>query len=231
MEKGRLFRSYKSGQARLNGYLEDYAYVIEGLLAVYEATFEFRFFKHARDLADTMITQFWDEHEGGFYFTSSDHEQLITRTKDYFDNATPSGNSVAVLALLKLAVLTEEHEYSRRAATILRSLRPAMSRYPSAFGYILRAMDFYLSEPKEIALVGALDSHEMRSFIKEIYAGYIPNKIVAASAPLDEAVASDIKLLVGRTSIDNKPTAYVCRNYVCLAPATSAEDLARRLNE
>src|SRR5262249_40658660 len=156
---------YKSGQAKLNAYLEDYAYVIEGLLAVYEATFDLGFFKQARVLADTMITQFWDDQEGGFYFTSADHEQLITRTKDYFDNATPSGNSVGALALLKLAILTEEHDYSRRAATILRALRAAMSRYPSAFGYVLRAMDFYLAEPKEIALIGVLDSHEMRSFV------------------------------------------------------------------
>ena len=231
MENGRLFRSYKSGQAKLNGYLEDYAYVIEGMLAVYEATFDLRFFKNARALADTMITHFWDDQEGGFYFTSSDHEELITRTKDYFDNATPSGNSVAALALLKLALLTEEHDYSRRAAIILRALRQTMSRYPSAFGYVLRAMDFYLAEPKEIALVGALDSHEIRSFVKEIYAGYIPNKVVAASEPLNEEAPSEIRLLAGRVAVDNKATAYVCRNYACLAPATSAEDLSLRLKE
>ena len=231
MENRRLFRSYKSGQAKLNGYLEDYAYVIEGLLAVYEATFDLRFFMNARALADIMITHFWDDQEGGFYFTSSDHEQLITKTKDYFDNATPSGNSVAALSLLKLALLTEEHDYSRRAATILRSLRPAMSRYPSAFGYVLRAMDFYLAEPKEIALLGALDSHEIRSFVKEIYSGYIPNKVVAACDPSNEEAASEIRLLAERIPVDRKATAYVCRNYVCLSPATSAEDLALRLKE
>ena len=128
MKDGRLLRTYKAGQSKLNGYLEDYAYVIEGLLAVYEATFELRFFTKARELADTMIARFWDEQESGFYFTSSDHEQLITRTKDYFDNATPSGNSVAVMALLKIGVLTQDQDYSRRAVAILRALRPAMSR-------------------------------------------------------------------------------------------------------
>src|SRR4030095_2643956 len=108
IKDGRLLRTYKAGQAKLNGYLEDYAYVIEGLLAVYEATFELKFFRQARELADTMIARFWDAQASGFYFTSSDHEELITRTKDYFDNATPSGNSVSAIALLKLGLLTHE---------------------------------------------------------------------------------------------------------------------------
>ena len=231
MRDGRLLRTYKAGQAKLNGYLEDYAYVIEGLLAVYEATFELKFFTQARELADTMIAQFWDEQDGGFYFTSSDHEELITRTKDYFDNATPSGNSVAATALLKLGLLTQEQEYSHHSATILRALRPAMSRYPSAFGYLLGALDFYLSEPKEIAIVGKLDSHEVRSFTEEVYSRYLPNKVVAACEPADERAASAIKLLVGRSAIEGKATAYVCRNYTCFEPATMVEELAARLEE
>lgn len=231
MRDGRLLRTYKSGHAKLNGYLEDYAYVIEGLLAVYESTFETRFFRQARALADTMIEKFWDEQDGGFYFTSSDHEALITRTKDYFDNATPSGNSTAAIALLKLGLLSQEQEYSRRAVHILRALRPAMSRYPSAFGYLLSALDFYLSEPKEIALIGKLDSHEVRSFVEEIYSRYLPNKVVAASDPGNEEAAPAIRLLAGRPAVDGQATAYVCRNYTCLEPATSVEDLSARLEE
>jgi len=231
MRNGRLLRTYRSGQAKLNAYLEDYAYVIEGLLAVYEATFERKFFTQARELADAMIAGFWDEADGGFYFTSSDHEELITRTKDYFDNATPSGNSVAAMALLKLGLLMQDQEYSRRAVTILRALRPAMTRYPSAFGYMLSAMDFYLSEPKEIAIVGKLDSHEVRSFGEEIHSRYLPNKVIAACEPGDETAALEIKLLAGRSAIDSKATAYVCRNYTCLLPATTVEEVAARLEE
>ena len=162
MRDGRLLRTYKDGQSKLNAYLEDYAYVIEGLIALYEATFELKYFDEARELADTMIAKFWDASEGGFFFTSDDHEELITRTKDYFDNATPSGNSVAALALLKLGLLTEEQDYQRFAAMILRTMRQAMSKYPSGFGYLLSALDFYLSEPKEIAIVGK-DSTRMKS--------------------------------------------------------------------
>ena len=231
LKDGRLLRTYKSGQAKLNGYLEDYAYVIEGLLAVYEATFELRFFTQARELADTMIAVFWDEQDGGFYFTSSDHEELLTRTKDYFDNATPSGNSVAAMTLLKLGLLTQEPDYSRRAVAILRALRSAITRYPSAFGYMLSALDFYLSEPKEIAFVGGIDSHEVRSFGEVVYSRYLPNKVVAACESGDDAAAAAIKLLMGRPAIDSKPTAYVCRNYTCLAPATTVEELTARLEE
>src|SRR6266404_2651852 len=223
MKDGRLLRTYKSGQAKLNGYLEDYAYVIEGLLAVYEATFELKFFTQARELADTMIAHFWDEQDGGFFFTSSDHEELITRTKDYFDNATPSGNSVAAVVLLKLGVLTSNRDYTNRAVTVLRAMRPAMSRYPSAFGYTLSALDFYLSEPKEIAMVGKLDSHEVRAFVEEVYSRYIPNKVVAAAEPNDERAASEIALLADRRAINGQATVYVCRNYTCLEPATTVE--------
>lgn len=231
IKDGRLLRTYKGGQAKLNGYLEDYAYVIEGLLAVYEATFELKFFKQARELADTMVARFWDAQGSGFYFTSSDHEELITRTKDYFDNATPSGNSVSAITLLKLGLLTQESEYTRCAVTMLRGLRSAMVRYPSAFGYMLCALDFYLSEPKEIAMVGKLDSHEVRSFVEEIYSRYIPNKVVAASEPGDDAAAAEIQLLAGRSAIEGKATAYVCRNYTCLEPGTTVEAFAARLEE
>ena len=228
---GRLLRTYKAGQSKLNGYLEDYAYVIEGMLALWEATFELRFFNQARELADRMIAQFWDEAEGGFYFTSADHEELITRTKDYFDNAVPSGNSVAAQALLKLFLLTQEHEYQRCAVAVLRSVRQAVAKYPSAFGYALCALDFYLSEPKEIAIVGPPDSHEVRLFIEEIYSRYLPNKVVAARAAEDEASAEAIGLLADRPMMDGKATVYVCRDYACLAPATTAEELASRLDE
>ena len=228
---GRLLRTYKSGQSKLNGYLEDYAYVIEGLLALYEATFELRFFNHARELADTMIAQFWDEADGGFYFTSTDHEELLTRTKDYFDNATPSGNSVAALALLKLFHLTQQQEYQRTALAVLRTVRQAVAKYPSGFGYALCALDFYLSEPKEIAIVGETDSHEVRLFIEEIYSRYLPNKVIAARAPQDEQSAEAIKLLEARPMVEGKSTAYVCRDYTCLAPATTVEELVARLDE
>ncbi|HLG15883.1 MAG TPA: thioredoxin domain-containing protein [Blastocatellia bacterium] len=227
----RVLRTFRDGQAKLNAYLEDYAYLIEGLLAVYEATFDLKYFVEARALADRMLERFWDEADSGFYFTSSDHERLITRTKDYLDNATPSGNSSAVLGLLKLGLLTHEQQYTRTAASILRATWQAMSRYPSAFGYLLCGLDFYLSEPKEIAIIGETNSHEFRLLLEAIYSRYLPNKVVAGSRSGDLAAADSIRLLAGRDEIGGAPAAYVCREYVCLAPAMSPEELAARLEE
>jgi uncharacterized protein len=231
MKDGRLLRTYKSGRSKLNGYLEDYAYVLEGMVALYEATFDLKYFDLAQSLAGAMISQFRDEASGGFFFTSNDHEELITRTKDYFDNAVPSGNSVAALALLKLGLLTGDHEYQLCAVSILRTMQHTMSRHPSAFGYLLSALDFYLSEPREIAIVGKLHSHEVRGFIREIYSNYLPNKVLAAAEPDDQRAMDKIKLLLGRTEVDGSAAAYVCRNYTCSLPATNIEELNDRLRE
>jgi uncharacterized protein YyaL (SSP411 family) len=228
---GRMLRTFKTGQARLNAYLEDYAYVAEGLLALYEATFELKYFEAARRLADQMLEHFWDDADGGFFFTSSDHEELITRTKDYFDNAVPSGNSVAALVLLKLTQLTGEQLYQQHAVTILRTMRQVVTRYPNAFGYLLCAIDTYLSDAKEVALIGKPESHEIRLFVEELYSRFLPNKVVAGCEPGDEGAAAAIKLLADKSLVDGQPAAYVCRNFSCLIPSTTAEDLAARLNE
>src|SRR4029450_5602096 len=139
-----FLHSFKDARARFNAYLDDYANVADGLLALYQLTFDERWLPPAESLAHIIIERFADEDHGGFYFTAVDHEELIARTKDFFDNATPSGNSVAAIVLLKLGLLTQEQDYSRCAVAILRALRPAMARYPSAFGYLLGALDFYL---------------------------------------------------------------------------------------
>jgi uncharacterized protein YyaL (SSP411 family) len=231
MKEGRLLRTHRGGQSKLNGYLDDYAYVIEGLLALYEATFDTVYFDQAQGLADTMIEQFWDKEEGGFFFTSSDHEELIARTKDFYDNATPGGNSVAAASFLKLSLLSADSIYQRDALTILRMLHQPMTRYPSGFGYLLCALDFYLSEAKEIAIIGEPDSHEVRSFVEEIYSRYMPDKVVSLARPGDEAAAESIKLLADRPAVEGRATVYVCRNYTCLAPATSVQELRERLSE
>lgn len=228
---GRLLRTYKDGKAKLNGYVEDYAYTIEGLIALYEATFELNYFNQAKSLADKMIELFWDDEEEGFFFTSSDHEELLTRTKDYFDNAIPSANSVAALVLQKLSILTADMSYQKYALSILRIAKQFMSRYPNAFGFMLCSLDFYLSEPKEIAIIGSADSHEIRLFIEEIYRRFIPNKVVAASESGKTPAAEIIKLLAEKTAVAGNPAVYVCRNFACLAPATTTEELSARLEE
>src|SRR5262249_50334662 len=174
--EGRLLRTYKDGQAKLNGYLEDYAFYSAALLSLYEATFELEWFSEARALADTMLEQFWDESIGGFYNTPREHEALVVRPRDFYDNAIPAGNSVAVEVLLRLALLTGEREYERRAVQVLRQLAPAMLQHPLAFGELIGALDFHLSGPREIALVGDPDAPDTRALLQVVNSDFLPNK-------------------------------------------------------
>src|SRR5262249_32483441 len=152
-ERGRIKRTYKDGRARLNAYLEDYAYLVEALLALYEASFDVRWFDAARETADTMIELFADTERGGFFTTSSDHEQLIARRKDVDDHPIPSGNSAAAFGLLRVAALTGEASYARHAEGVLRLLHRPAARHPQALAHLLRGLDFYVSPVKEVALV------------------------------------------------------------------------------
>jgi uncharacterized protein YyaL (SSP411 family) len=239
---GRLLRTHKGGQSKLNGYLEDYAYLIEGLLSLYEASFDLRWFEEALTLTETMIEQFWDADAGGFYFTGVDHETLITRTKDFYDNATPAGNSAAAAALLRLSLYTGEDRYRRMAETILRLIKPAVLRAPSAFGYLLSALDLFLASPYEIAIIGtpagaetpgaseAPGASDTRALIRAVFGRFLPNKVVAFAPGADSREARTIKLLEGRGRIAGKATAYVCRNFSCEAPTTDASTLSEQLS-
>src|SRR3954452_21767233 len=152
--EGRLLRTWKDGQGKLNAYLEDHAFLVEALLTLYESTFDPRWFGAARELADAMIERFADEDNGGFFETSVDHERLVARRKDLEDHPIPSGNSSAAYGLLRLAELTAEQEYERRGASVLRLLHSLAPRHPQAFGHLLQAMDFHLARVQEVALVG-----------------------------------------------------------------------------
>jgi uncharacterized protein len=222
---GRLLRSHKDGISKLNAYQEDYAYLIDGLLALYEASFDTRWFAEARALADTMIEQFWDAENGGFYFTSADHETLISRTKDFYDNATPAGNSVAAHVLLRLALFTGEAHYRELAEQILQLTLPDVQRMPNGFGHMLCAHDLYLSEAREIAIVGSWTDPTTAELIAAVFQRYLPNKVVALAAPDDALAGQAIPLLAQRGLVGGKATAYVCRNFVCAAPVATAAEL------
>ncbi len=229
---GRLLRTYKDGKAHLNGYLEDYAYLADGLLYLYEATFDDRWLNEARHLADGMIDLFWEQGENGFYDTGRDHEDLVVRPRDVFDNATPCGSSVAVDMLLRLSVFTGDGEYSRRASSALRAMRQYLIRAPNGMGHWLCALDFYLSTPKEIAIVGDLDEPATKTLLRTVHGDCLPNKVLAGASPEAAQVSpSSTPLLEGRTLVDGKPTAYVCQNYVCQLPVTDPESLARQLED
>jgi uncharacterized protein YyaL (SSP411 family) len=228
---GLLLHVYKDGRAKHVGFLDDYAFVVSGLVTLYETTGRRRWLEAALGLADKMLEEFWDEEGGGLFYNGRSGEQLIVRNKDYFDNATPSGHSVAAEALLRLSVLTGSEDYRRRAVNLLRLVRDAVERYPSAFGYALGAFDFYLSTPKEVVIVSGGDAGGAGLLKREVWGRYTPNKVVALAAggDDDDAAAELVPLLRERTAVGGRATAYVCENYTCLRPVNTPEELAAQL--
>ena len=235
--EGRLLRTYRQGQAKLLGYLEDYAFVADGLLALYEATFDQRWLEEAKALVDSMITLFWDEGEGGFFDTGTDHEALVVRPRDVFDNAQPCGGSVASEVLLHLALITGNQDYATKGATPLRAMHELMSRAPAGTGQWLAALDFYVSSPKEIAIVGPREDPATQELLDTVFGRFLPNKVVvgaeAGQSSSDDADPSysRLPLLQERGMVNGRPTAYVCRNYACQLPVTEPEALAAQLEE
>jgi len=221
---GRILRSFKDGRARFDGYLEDYAYLIDGLVSLYEAVFDSRWISEAESLADTMVQEFWDHEGDGFYFTARDHESLIHRPKEFYDHANPSGNSVAAYALLRLWKLTGDEGWLRYPASILKKMSGMMIRQPSAFAHLLSVADFYCGKSKEIAVVGDPENSETREFLDEVHQNYMPNKVLACG------LNSELFLLKNKVQIDGRPTAYVCENFTCKAPTTSLQDLRNILS-
>jgi uncharacterized protein YyaL (SSP411 family) len=219
-DDGRLLRSWKDGRGRLNAYLEDHAFLLEALLVLYESSFEPRWFAAARQLADTMIERFADEESGGFFETSNDHELLVARRKDLEDHPIPSGNSSAALGLLRLAALTGEHEYERRAVSVLRLLHEVAPRHPQAFAHLLQALDFHLSPTREVALVG----DDLRPLERVVRGAFRPRIVLAGGD------ADGIPLLRDRQPVDGRAAAYVCEQFACKAPVTAPEELERLLS-
>jgi uncharacterized protein len=233
MKDGLLLHVYKDGGAKHVGFLDDYAYVASALVTLYETTGELRWLEEARALADKMVEEFWDEEGGGFFYNGRSGEKLIVRNKDYFDNATPSGNSVAAECLLRLSVLTGDESYSRKAVNVLRLVRDAVERYPSAFGYALGAIDFYLSTPKEVVIVSPSEpgGEDARALAREVWKRYLPNKVLAQASENDSRAAELIPLLRERTAMNGRATAYGCEHYACRQPVNTPEDLAEQLSE
>ncbi len=222
---GRLLRTWKAGaKARYNAYLEDYAYLADGLLALYHTTFDDRWFVWARELAEMMLSHFADAENGGFFDTSHDHEDLFHRPKDAQDNATPSGNAMAAQALLKLSLYTGNGRYWDAAEQAVSALYEAMAQHPTGFAHWLSAAAFILGEPQEVAIIGDHGLEDTEAMIDAVFARYRPHQVVAVGES-----GKTIPLLTDRKFVDGKATAYVCRRFVCQQPVTSPEALAVRL--
>jgi uncharacterized protein YyaL (SSP411 family) len=228
-ESGFLRHAYKDGITKLDGYLDDYAMTIDGFLALHQATLRGEWLRQAMQLATVMIEHFWDGTAGVFYDTGKRHEKLFVRPQTAFDGALPSGASAAAMVLLKLRWLTDNNEFERIAARALRLVGESMAQYPLGFSNWLCALEFYLSEPRQIAVIGLVDNPATSELLHTLCAKWLPNKVVAAYDPGDPTSVPELKLLENRGMINNQPTVYVCHHYSCQQPATDPVSLAARL--
>lgn len=224
---GKLYRTYKDGQAKLNAYLEDYAAFVRGLIALYESTFDLRWLAEASRLARLMLEQFGDRDTGGLFQTGADHEQLVVRRKDFIDNAIPSGNSLAAESLLRLAKLTGNDGYRTEAQRIFLPMSSAMAQQPTGFGRLLGALDDFLHPSQEIAIVGDPADPSTQALLAEVRRRYLPHTVIALKQPGEE---NPLPLLEGRGLVDGNAAAYVCENFACKLPVTNAPALEKLLD-
>jgi uncharacterized protein YyaL (SSP411 family) len=216
---GRLLRTWKNGEGKLNAYLEDHAFLLEALVALYEATFDPRWLADARGLADAILTRFADPDGGGFFATSNDHEQLVVRRRDIEDAPIPSGSSSAAVGLLRLSALTGDARYEDAAVSHLRLVAPLLGAHPQAFAYALVALDLLVRPGHEVALAGATDDPALAALVGVVRERLRPG-VVLAGPPGD-----GVELMAGREPVAGAAAAYVCEGFACRLPVTDIEEL------
>jgi len=230
---GRLYHRYRDGEAAIPAFLDDYAFMIWGLLELYETTLEPIYLQRALDLNTTLLRHFWDHQKGGFYFTADDADTILVRKKEIYDGAIPSGNSVSMLNLLRLARLTANTGFEAKAAQIVRAFSEKLSEAPFAYTQMMVALDFTIGPSYEVVIVGNRHAEDTKAMFKALRNAFIPNKVVLYR-PADEE-ASDITRIAEFTkdfvSKEGKATAYVCKNYTCELPTTDAQKMLMLMNE
>ena len=224
---GLLLRTYRAGKSHLNAYLEDYSYLSAGLVALHEASFNPRWLQEAERLTEIMIEQFWDDSSSGFFFTGKAHESLIVQSKSAYDSATPSGTAMAVHSLLRLAKHLDRPDFREKAVQALGLYYHQMENAPSGSGQLLCELEFLLSAPREIAVVGEKNADDTKVVLQEIHGRFLPNKILALLDPSSNKSTADVStpLTDGKTQIEGKATVYVCENYACQVPTTDVVEL------
>ncbi|HEX6261770.1 MAG TPA: thioredoxin domain-containing protein, partial [Actinomycetota bacterium] len=228
-EDGRLLRAWRDGRTSGPAYAHDHALLSAGLLALYEATLDHRWFEAARVLADDLLRLFHDEEHGGFFETGADAEELVIRPKELLDNAVPAAGSVAAEVLQRLSMLTGDARYERAATSALEQVRGVMGRAATGLGHALSAADLSLSPSREIAIVGDPADERTGALLREARRRYLPNAVLAGGGPDDTAAVAAIPLLQDRELVDGAPAAYVCEGFVCRRPITEPAELAAEL--
>lgn len=224
---GRLMARYREGEAAYPGYLDDYAFLVWGLIELYQATFKVEYLRLAVDLNDEMIRLFGDEDRGGYFMYGSDSEQLIARPKEAYDGAMPSGNSVAALNLLRLGRLTGNTELEVEAEGIFGAFADRINSYSMGYTYMMMAFMFAHAKGSEIVIVGDRQDASTQSFLDTINRSFLPYSVVVVKEDDSEDLIELVPYTEGQNMIDHKPTAYVCENYACRAPITNVGEFER----
>ena len=228
--QGRLSHRFREGQAGIPGHIDDYAFMVLGMIELYQSTFEIEYLEKALEINEEMIGHFRDEKSGGFYFTADDAEQLLVRQKEFYDGAVPSGNSVAAYNLIRLARLTGRTEFEEMSADIFRSVSGTLQGSPTANSFLLAALDFALGPSAEIVVAGSRESNEIIKMIDALNRNYFPNKVVVFidnnGNKRIEKIAPYVADLAGS---DGYPKAYICRDFICDIPANNAKEMLEKL--
>jgi uncharacterized protein YyaL (SSP411 family) len=228
-DDGRLLHRYRDGEAAVDGYVDDYAFLTWGLLDLYEATFDAGFLNTAMEINQQMLDHFWDDDSGGLFFSADDSEELISRTKEIYDGAVPSGNSIAMLNMIRLGRMIADPDLEQRASQLAQSFAGTVSKSPSNYTMLMSAVDFAIGPSHEIIVVGDMRSEDARSMLHALSREYLPNKVVLFKPDGDES--SEIERIAGYLSdhvlVDGKATVYVCVNYECRTPVTDMEDMLK----
>lgn len=230
MNGDRLHHTFRDGTASVDGYLDDYANLINALVDLYESDFNPERITVAMSLAEQMKDLFWDEESGGFFFTSLNHDNLLVRTKPYYDGSVPSGNSMAAMACLRLGRLTGDRSYEKLAEKTLLAFSTVMNRSPSACQNLISVADAYLSSSIEVVIAGSPTASDTREMLKVVRSMYQPNRLVAL-LDANSSRRLDTPLFEGRQSVGGAATAYVCENYACRKPVNDLNELATFLRE
>jgi len=234
LDDGRLMHRFRLGEVTVTGFIDDYAFFTEGLLDLYEATFDPHYLAEAKSLTEDMHRLFWDEASGGFYFTGTDGEVLISRTKEIYDGAVPSGNSVAALTLFRLGRLTMQQSFEAWARSTLEAFSYTLSQTPLQMPRAMMALDFAIGPSREIVIAGDESNAAVQAMIQEIYTRFIPNKVVtlhSSAGKLAERIEVLSPFTKQQTTINGRPTVYVCKNFVCALPTTDLEKLKSLLDK
>jgi uncharacterized protein len=222
---GRVSRTVAAGKGCLNGYLDDAAWLATALLDAFEATSHCWYLDQARAVTKSLLSNFWDEANCGCFFTSHDHERLIQRMKTGTDSAIPSGNAVVATALLRLFSFTGEERYHERAGQIVKLFQPLMAQNPYGSAALLCSLDWWLSGPKEIVIMGLRGNPLTEAMVTTVYQRYIPNRVVLTVEETRRGAADELPLAKGKASLNGRPTAYVCQHQTCSQPVTEPRQL------